>query len=107
MLFGSNPREEKFPFRKIVLGNFPGPVRRGEGEGAAERKEYKIKSGVARERAKSDGEGIREGKGDRSLSLEREARPSGQESAIARSVVSLAPVSGWLLRPTFLHLAGE
>ena len=63
----SSPREKIFPFRKIVLGNFPGPVR-SEGRGAAERKEYKIKCGVARGRASGGEKGEREKETGLSLS---------------------------------------
>lgn len=70
----STPTREKRSFRSersfSVIFRDRSAGGRGR-NGAAERKEYKIKSGVARERAKSDGEGIREGKGDRSLSLSR------------------------------------
>lgn len=61
------PEREEFPFRKIVLGNFPGPVR-SEGRGAAERKEYKIKCGVARGRASGGEKGEREKETGLSLS---------------------------------------
>ena len=112
-MFGSNKNRKILIFRLIFLrgsgskkfciskgkdcnkrSNFPRPV-------FVKERDSEKRKGGKKECKGWSGWGGGRGWGSRST----EARRSGQESPIARSV-SLAPVSAWL-RLTFLHLAGE